>query len=174
MLSATRQLLGSTQPLSESVRLGKKATEASIGPKYIFLHSPTQMNDTGPWLAKAYKEILAQERLHPSELGVVILHDDLEHSLGAVNTLSWAKSHQGHNGVKSIMGSLSRRTTEAPWVRIAIGIGRPAERDAKTVSEYVMRSFGKRQMELLDEKSEEVLQVLEELEEEWMKRVSTK
>ncbi len=174
VLSTAQQLLGSAQPDFESLRLGKKSTKASIGLKYIFLQSPTQMNDTGPWLAKAYKEILAQESLQPSELGVVIVHDDLEHSLGAVNTLSWKKSHQGHNGVKSIMTGLPRRSTEAPWVRIAIGIGRPFERDVKTVSDYVMSSFSRRQRELLDEKSEEVLGALEELEEEWLTRVSTK
>lgn len=145
-----------------------------MGLKYIFLQSPTQMNETGPWLAKAYREILVQEDLDPSELGVVVVHDDLEHSLGAVNTLSWKKSHQGHNGVRSIMNSLPRRSTEAPWIRIAIGIGRPVGRDVKTVSEYVMSSFSKRETELLNEKSEEVLEALEEVEEEWLTRAATK
>ncbi|KAH8909842.1 peptidyl-tRNA hydrolase [Coniochaeta sp. PMI_546] len=167
-LAAAQQLLGSAQPDFASTRLGKKLTKASMGLKYIFLQSPTQMNETGPWLAKAYREILVQEDLDPSELGVVVVHDDLEHSLGAVNTLSWKKSHQGHNGVRSIMNSLPRRSTEAPWVRIAIGIGRPVGRDVKTVSEYVMSSFSKRETELLNEKSEEVLEALEELEEEWL------
>lgn len=173
-LTAAQQLLGSAQPDFEPTRLGKKLTKASVGLKYIVLQSPTQMNDTGPWLAKAYREILVQEDLDPSELGVVVVHDDLEHSLGAVNTLSWKKSHQGHNGVRSIMNSLPRRSTEAPWVRIAIGIGRPVGRDVKTVSEYVMSSFSKRETGLLNEKSEEVLEALEELEEEWLTRAATK
>ena len=130
------------------------------------------MNQTGPWLSKAYKDILAQEELLPSQLGVVIVHDDLEHSLGALNVLSWKKSHQGHNGVRSVQDSLPRRSMDAPWVRIAVGIGRPAERDAKTVSEYVMSSLGERERRVLEEKAEGVLDALETLEEEWRTRTT--
>lgn len=172
-LSAARHLLGRGQPDFEPVRLGKKATKASVGPKYIFLQSPTQMNDTGPWLARAYKEILTQQGLHPSELGVVLVHDDLERGLGVVRTLGWRRSHQGHNGVRSVVDCLPRRSTQAPWVRVAIGIGRPVERDVRTVSDYVMSSLSKRQREVLDEKAGEVLDALEEVEEGWLKGVPT-
>ncbi|KAJ9158398.1 Peptidyl-tRNA hydrolase [Coniochaeta hoffmannii] len=173
-LSAAQQLPGSAQPDFTPQRLGKKTTQASVGSKYIFLQCPTLMNQTGPWLSKAYKDILAQEDLFPSELGVVIVHDDLEHSLGAVNVLSWKKSHQGHNGLRSVQDSLPRRSMEAPWVRIAIGIGRPVERDAKTVSEYVMSSLSERERRVLEEKAEGLLDALEELEGEWRKRTAAK
>lgn len=172
-LLAAQQLLGSAQPDFSPQRLGKKLTQTSVGQKYIFLQSPTRMNETGPWLAEAYKVILAQEELLPSELGVVIVQDDMEHSLGAVNMLSWKKSPQGHNGVKSIIESLPRRSIEAPWVRVAIGVGRPADRGVKGVSEYLMSSFSRRERKIVDEKAEGVLDSLEELETEWRTRVST-
>ena len=172
-LSAVHELLGSAQPAFQPQRLGKKSTKTSIGPKYIFVQSPTQMNVTGPWIAKAYKEILSQEGLYPSQLGVVIIHDDLESSLGAVKTLSWKKSHQGHNGMKSINASLPRQSADAPWVRISIGIGRPIQRDAKIVSDYVLKSFSNQQRATINEKAEEVLDALEGLEEEWQTRVSS-
>lgn len=125
------------------------------------------MNVTGHWLAKAYKQILAQEGLDQSELGLVIVHDSLEHSIGDVKVLSWEKSHQGHNGVRSINASLQRQSAEAPWVRIAVGIGRPVQRDYQTVSDYVLRPFSKHQKEVIQENAEEVLDALQELEEEW-------
>jgi PTH1 family peptidyl-tRNA hydrolase len=173
-LSAVQELLGSAQPDFTVVRLGKKMTQVSIGAKYILLKSPTLMNQTGPWLAKAYREILAQEDVQPSELGVVVVHDDLEHGLGAVNTFSWNKSPQGHNGVKSVQASLPRRSTEAPWVRVAVGIGRPVGRDVDTVSAYVMKSFSTRERKIMDGTAEGVLDALEELEEEWPARLAAK
>lgn len=172
VLSAAQQLLGSAQPDFTTLRLGKKSTQTSAGSKYIMVKSPTLMNQTGPWLAKAYKEILAREDLLPSELGVVIVHDDLEHTFGTVSMFSWNKSPQGHNGVKSVQDSLSRRTTEAPWVRVAVGIGRPVARDAASVSAYVMRSFSTRERGTMDGKAEGVLETLEELEGEWRTRVA--
>lgn len=170
-LCEARQLLRGSQPAFTTQRFGKKPTQASIGPKYIFMQSPTQMNVTGPWLARAYKEVLVREGLTHSELGVVLLHDDLESDLGAVNIRSWEKSHRGHNGVKSINGSL-RRIGDAPWARISVGIGRPAQRDAKTVSDYVLKPLSKHQKEIVgSESAEDILDALEALEEEWTSKV---
>jgi PTH1 family peptidyl-tRNA hydrolase len=170
-LSAAQKLLHGTQPAFASQRLGKKATQASAGPKYIFLQSPTLMNITGPWLVKAYKEVLAQEGLQPNDMGLVLVHDELEIDLGGVKVRSWERSHKGHNGVKSINASL-RRIGDAPWARVSVGIGRPAERDAKTVSDYVLRTLSRHQKEVLGQSAVAVLSALEGLEEEWRRKVA--
>lgn len=110
-LAGLQQRLNSTQPKLTSMRFGKKSTQTSLGPKYNLLQSPTLMNITGPWLAKAHKEILANDGLSSAEMGLVVLHDDLEEEFGVVKIRKWERSHRGHNGLKSILaGSLKQRS----------------------------------------------------------------
>ena len=109
----------------------------SINNPYHLAQSPTFMNTCGQWAAKAYKEVLVDRGLTPADLSFVLVHDDLEQELGKVKILSWKKSPQGHNGVKScheFMQQSSFKGSEGRWHRIAVGIGRPQSRDAKTVA----------------------------------------
>lgn len=65
---------------------------------------------------------------------LIVLHDDLEMKIGNYKIVQ-GTSFKGHNGLKSIserLGGFSKFT------RIAIGIGRPPERDAEFVSHYVL------------------------------------
>jgi PTH1 family peptidyl-tRNA hydrolase len=105
-LIAAQHKLRATQPAFTSLRFGKKSTQTSLGPKYTFIQSPTEMNVTGPWLSKAYRDILKNENLSPSEMGLVLVHDDLELDFGTVKVRKWDQSHKGHNGVKSVAASL--------------------------------------------------------------------
>jgi PTH1 family peptidyl-tRNA hydrolase len=109
-LAAVQQKLRTTQPAFTSLRFGKKATQTSLGPKYDFLQSPTQMNVTGPWLTKAHKDILTHESLSSPDMGLVVVHDDLEEEFGIVKIRKWDQSHRGHNGVKSIAASLKQKS----------------------------------------------------------------
>ncbi|KAJ9133841.1 Peptidyl-tRNA hydrolase [Pleurostoma richardsiae] len=166
------QLLG-VQPPFSSQRFAKKATLSSAGPKYSLLQSPTLMNVSGPWVARAYKEVLSDQGLTPGQLGLVLVHDDLEEELGVVKIRQWDKSHRGHNGVKSVNASL--RKSDYPgvhWARISVGIGRPADRDPSTVSDYVLRPMSKYQKMVLNDKAgPSVLSCLTQLEDQWRREL---
>ncbi|KAK0652428.1 peptidyl-tRNA hydrolase [Cercophora newfieldiana] len=166
-LESLQRKLASEQPTFTSERHGKKAVLTSIGPKYTLLQSPTLMNITGPWLAKAYKEYIADSGLTPAELGLILVHDDLEEELGVVKIRQWSRSHRGHNGVKSAMASL-RPEPESKWARISVGIGRPTERDRSTVSDFVLSKIPRHAKGIIDEKASRGLyDALVELERKW-------
>ena len=151
----------------ESQRHGKKAVLTSIGPKYTLLQSPSVMNISGPWLAKAYKEYLVDNNLTPAEVGLVLVHDDLEEDLGAIKIRPWDRSPRGHNGVKSVHKSLQFEK-QNPWARITVGIGRPVSRDPEDVAKFVLGKISKHSKAILEEKGSSALyQALAELETQW-------
>lgn len=162
------------QPPFSSERVGKKATQTSRGPKYTLLQCPTLMNISGPWVAKAWKEILAEATQNQTPLGLVVVHDDLEEDICIVKTRKWDTSHRGHNGLKSIMASMKPTDyKDSKWAKIRVGIGRPESRDQKTVSDYVLRPMSKYQKTLFSDKSGgPVLSALKEIEASWTSEVS--
>ncbi|KAK3359540.1 peptidyl-tRNA hydrolase [Lasiosphaeria hispida] len=167
-LESLQRRIPAEQPSFASQRHGKKAALTSAGPKYTLLQSPTLMNVTGPWLAKAYKEFLVNEGLSPAEVGLVLVHDDLEEELGAVKIRQWTRSHRGHNGVKSVLASLRPDAQSPPWARISVGIGRPAERDQSVVSDFVLSKMPKHAKGVIDDKaSRSLIDALSELERKW-------
>ncbi|ROV94081.1 hypothetical protein VMCG_08263 [Cytospora schulzeri] len=173
-LQQTLHRQGQNQPSFSSNRIAKKATKASLGDKYTLLQCPTLMNISGPWIARAWKEVLENHNESQSQdpnrpLGLVIVNDDLEEDMAVVKVLKWSKSHRGHNGLKSIMASMKPTDyQDSKWARISVGIGRPEGRDATTVSNYVLKPWSKYQKELLYEKSAPgVLAALKEIEEAW-------
>ena len=162
-----RQL--SDQPSFSKLRIGKENAAVSIGSRYSLLQSPTYMNTSGPWVARAYKDHLAQRQLAPSEVAVVIVHDDLEEGLGVVKTRDWARSHRGHNGIKSVNASL-RANPAGKWARISVGIGRPGARDKEAVSDFVLNKVDGKGMGVLEGSATRgVLDALRQLEEQWDK-----
>jgi len=170
--SFQKQLGSEHQPAFASERHGKKAVLASDGPKYTLLQSPTLMNVTGPWLAKAYKEYLTQQSLSPEEVGLVLVHDDLEEELGVIKVRQWGRSHRGHNGVKSVLASLPPNQ-EVHWARVSVGIGRPEERDKSTVSDYVLSKISRHAKSVIEQRaSQGLLNALVQLENKWEKENS--
>ncbi|KAI0835812.1 peptidyl-tRNA hydrolase [Hypoxylon sp. FL0890] len=168
-LASLQKLLGPAQPSFTPERYGGKTCLASAGLTYTMLQSPTQMNVSGPWLAKTWRETLNNHQLKPSELSLVLVHDDLEEDLGRVRIRKWKASHRGHNGVKSVNASL--KPTDFPgarWSRISIGIDRPEARDQMSVSDYVLKKMTRYQRDIIDKQvGPSVLQRLRELQEEW-------
>ena len=69
------------------------------------------------------------------EARLVVIHDELEATLGTVKVKDGSLSAKGHNGLKSIKEQLRG----APYTRIAVGIGRPVSRDPAAVSDYVLK-----------------------------------
>lgn len=137
VLEALQRQLGREQPPFAPERIGRQPTLASIGPRYTLLQSPAVMNVSGPWVARAYREQVAERGLAPAEAGLVLVHDDLEEELGAVKIRDWTRSHRGHNGVRSVNAAL-RADPAGRWARVSIGIGRPDSRDKASVSDYVL------------------------------------
>jgi PTH1 family peptidyl-tRNA hydrolase len=167
VLESLQRNFPSELPTFASERHGKKAVLTSDGLKYTLLQSPTLMNVSGPWLAKAYKEYLTDKRLSPAEVGLVLVHDDLEEELGVVKTRDWNRSHRGHNGVKSVLASL-RKDPESKWARVSVGIGRPAGRDRSTVSDFVLSKIPRHAKGIIDkEASQGLYEALAKLEREW-------
>ncbi|KAI1190257.1 peptidyl-tRNA hydrolase [Nemania serpens] len=152
-LSAAQKLLAPSQPPFASERYGKKACKVSSALPYTFIQSPTMMNISGPWVLAAWKEMLQRHQLQPSELALVLVHDELEATLGDVRIRNWDASHRGHNGIKSAKNSLeSQKVPRDHWCRISVGIGRPAERTPDVVSEYVLRKMTAHEINIMDNK----------------------
>lgn len=169
VLNAALKLLPADQPPWKATRFGKEASLASLGPKYILAQSPVLMNLSGRWVGRTWKGMLAKTDLAPDGLGFVLVHDDLEEELGVVKIRDWTRSHRGHNGVKSV--NLSLRHADFPssrWTRLSIGIGRPANRDTSSVSDYVLRPLSGHQMSVLrDQAAPAMLEALAQLEARW-------
>ncbi|EXM33326.1 Peptidyl-tRNA hydrolase [Fusarium oxysporum f. sp. vasinfectum] len=161
------------QPSFREVTFGNQTCLVSQGPKYTLVQSPTLMNVSGRFVAKAWKEMTNQH--DPSSLSLVIVHDELEKDLGIVRLTAWDRSHKGHNGIKSVKGSLSQnKYPTSPFVRIAVGIGRPAERDPETVSRYVLDRISSDKRRILEEEAPwKVAECLIELEKEWKAELKT-
>ncbi|KAI1499607.1 peptidyl-tRNA hydrolase [Biscogniauxia marginata] len=168
-LTAAQKLLAPSQPRFSSERYGRKSCLASMGQPYIMVQSPTMMNICGPWVVQTWREMLQAYQLKPLELGLVVVHDDLEEDFGTVKIRKWKASHRGHNGIKSINTSLKPSDFPgARWSRISIGIDRPKDRDQNTVSDYVLKKMTRYQKEIIDSRGGSgLVGCLRELQDEW-------
>ncbi|KAL2258271.1 hypothetical protein VTK26DRAFT_8461 [Humicola hyalothermophila] len=167
-LEALQRHMGRGQPPFSTTLLARRPTAASVGPRYSLLQSPTLMNVSGPWVARAYREHLAQVGgLAPAEVGLVLVHDDLEEELGVVKTRDWKRSHRGHNGVRSVNAALER-PAGSRWARVSIGIGRPEARTKWAVSDFVLSKMPAQARSVVEEAGGRRLsQALMELETKW-------
>ncbi|KAI1126907.1 peptidyl-tRNA hydrolase [Nemania abortiva] len=168
-LSAAQKVLAPSQPQFASERYGKKSCMASPGLPYTFIQSPTMMNNCGPWVLAAWKDVLQRHGLQSSELALVLVHDELEAALGTVRIRKWEASHRGHNGIKSVKNSTdSPKLLHSRWSRIAVGIGRPVERTPDVVSDYVLRKMTSHQKHTIDsEVGPKVIACLRQLQDQW-------
>ncbi|KAL7785471.1 peptidyl-tRNA hydrolase [Trichoderma ceciliae] len=155
------------QPGFREATLGRQSCLVSQGPKYILVQSPTFMNASGSFVASAWQETV--KKYGAESLGLVIVHDELEKDFGVVKLLPWDRSPRGHNGVKSVRGSVSqKKSPESPFARIAVGIGRPEERDAATVSRYVLNKISRENRTIFEEDTPwDVAKCLMDLENQW-------
>jgi peptidyl-tRNA hydrolase, PTH1 family len=94
------------------------------------------MNITGPPL----KGLLREYSLTAADL--ILVHDDLDLGLGRLR-IKQAGGHGGHNGIKSVIDAIGT----AQFVRIKIGIGRPAPRQDS--ADYVLQAFTREEIEVL-------------------------
>jgi len=101
------------------------------------------MNISGQGTLKAWKAFTS---LHPRSeeevTALVILHDELESSIGTVKLRRGESSPKGHNGIKSVQASLKSAglltAMGERFIKIGVGIGRPLSREKDDVSAWVL------------------------------------
>jgi PTH1 family peptidyl-tRNA hydrolase len=136
----------SLPPLTKSKLLGSGlvSSGADVGvPHYTLWQSASMMNISGQGTLKAWK---AFTNLHPASEDVVtalvVLHDELESSLGAIKLRRGESSPKGHNGIKSVQSSLKSAgllsSMGERFIKIGVGIGRPVSREKDDVSAWVL------------------------------------
>ena len=108
------------------------------------------MNLTGPPL----KGLLRQYQLSPDDL--ILVHDDLDLEPGRLR-IKQSGGHGGHNGIKSVIEALGT----AQFVRLKIGIGRPAP--GQDAAEYVLEPVTQEEMNVIGPCLERAVDALEVL-----------
>ena len=98
--------------------------------KLALLKPETFMNDSGRSVAAAAKYF----KVEPGSL--LVVHDDVDLELGRVQARAGG-GLAGHNGLRSLAQAL--RTQE--FLRLRIGVGRPARGDQRSVADYVLSPF---------------------------------
>jgi PTH1 family peptidyl-tRNA hydrolase len=129
-------------------RRGKALTaRAKLAGHDVLLAKPeTFMNLSGLSVVALAREF---EIENPSE-DIIVLYDELALPLGTIRVRERG-SAGGHNGVKSVSGALG---TEE-WLRIRIGVGKPALADGREVraggKDYLLSPMRKQELAVLDE-----------------------
>ena len=124
-----------------SIRLAKRGMahrgSGRLGSQLLELAGTLDwMNITGPPL----KGLLREYSLTAADL--ILVHDDLDLDLGRLR-IKQTGGHGGHNGVKSVIDAIGT----AQFVRIKIGIGRPAPRQDS--ADYVLQMFTRDEIEVV-------------------------
>jgi peptidyl-tRNA hydrolase, PTH1 family len=129
-------------------RRGRALTaRARLAGQDVLLAKPeTFMNLSGLSVSALVQEF---EVANPSE-DIIVLYDELALPLGTIR-IRERGSANGHNGVKSVSGVLG---TEE-WLRIRIGVGKPALSDGREIKaggkDYLLSPFRKQELVVLDE-----------------------
>jgi len=101
-----------------------------VGQRVAVLCPQTYMNDAGRSVGPARGSFkLPLER-------VLVVHDEIDLPFGEVRT-RLGGGLAGHNGLKS----LKRELGSADFMRVRVGVGRPASTDPEIVSAYVLGRF---------------------------------
>ncbi len=100
------------------------------GARVAILWPQTYMNDVGRSVGPARGSLkVSLER-------VLVVHDEIDLPFGDVRT-RLGGGLAGHNGLKS----LKRELGSTDFMRVRVGVGRPASTDPEIVSSYVLGRF---------------------------------
>lgn len=124
-----------------SIRLARRGTthrgSGRLGSELFELAGTLDwMNITGPPL----KGLLREYSLTAADL--ILVHDDLDLDLGRLR-IKQAGGHGGHNGIRSVIDAVGT----PQFVRIKIGVGRPAPRQDS--ADYVLQAFTREDIDVL-------------------------
>ncbi len=118
--------------------------------KVVLAKPQTFMNNSGKAVQSLLK--LGLSKTKPS---LVVIHDDIDISLGKVK-VSKGSGSAGHKGVESIIQALGTKD----FTRIRIGIC-PENGKPENVEDFVLRSFQKSELPLLQSALQNAIQTLE-------------
>ena len=125
--------------------------------KILWGHPNLYVNESGQSINKIIKNT------NQELMNTVILHDDLDLPIGTLK-LKIEGGHGGHNGLKSIIGSVG-----SGFLRIRIGIGHPGQKE--DVTSWVLGKFKPQEKKLLADSYIAFLSVIEMLTEKQIERV---
>jgi PTH1 family peptidyl-tRNA hydrolase len=116
-----------------------RCAEGAIGGRRVLLLQPTTfMNDSGRSVAAALRALkLPLAR-------ALVVHDHIDLAFGRLRLMEGGGSG-GHNGLKSITGLLG-----PGYVRLRVGVDRPASYDPDVVADYVLSRFGESKAAVAD------------------------
>ncbi len=131
--------------ISLDKKQGKARTGAGTiaGNEVVLAKPQTYMNASGISVI----QLMQKYKATPDDL--IVIHDDLDLPLGKIR-IRRNSSAAGHNGIKSIIGSLGTQD----FTRIRVGISRPQnENDAnvESIVDYVLGDFAEEDMKILNE-----------------------
>jgi PTH1 family peptidyl-tRNA hydrolase len=121
---------------THSIKFDRKQGQARIGTgrvagnEAVLAKPQTYVNLSGESVSRLVK------RFRVSLDDLVIIHDDLDLPLAKIR-LSHGSSSGGHKGIESIIAELGSQD----FIRIRIGIGRPAEASEEEIINYVLSDF---------------------------------
>ena len=126
------------------------------GHEVLLAKPETYMNLSGLSAAALVHEL---EIPIPSQ-DLIVIYDELDLPLGTIRVRERGSAN-GHNGVKSISGALG---TEE-WLRIRIGVGKPALADGREIKsggkDFLLSPMRKQELEVLDEVLDRVRMAVE-------------
>lgn len=118
-----------------------------MGEEVILAEPLTYMNKSGD----AVSELLSYYKVSPSDL--ILIYDDIDLEVGRLKIRTRGGSG-GHKGCASVISSLHTED----FVRIRIGIGRPAPGD--DVVEYVLSDFSAMEVPIIEDAIERASDVV--------------
>ncbi|KAL5638926.1 hypothetical protein ACGC1H_003329 [Rhizoctonia solani] len=149
--------------------LGTKTIDVSrAGPVEVTLVKPKLlMNISGPAITSVLKTFPAE---HRTPRNIIILQDSLAH-LPLTVSPKFGGSANGHNGVRSVIASMSTMASQFPpprpandeFHRIRLGIGRPTHK-AADVANYVLGPLNREELDWWAYGGEGLNKVVTELE----------
>jgi peptidyl-tRNA hydrolase, PTH1 family len=108
-----------------------RLAETRVGDARIALLEPeTYMNESGRSIAAAARFF----KVAPED--VLVVHDDVDLDVGRLQA-RLGGGLAGHNGLRSIAKALGTQD----FLRLRIGVGRPARGDRRPVADYVLSPF---------------------------------
>jgi len=143
-------------------RRGRALTaKAMLAGQEVLLAKPeTFMNLSGLSVAALVQELEIPIPAASPAPDVIVIHDELAFPLGTIR-IAERGSANGHNGVKSISGAFG---TEE-WLRIRIGVGKPALADGREVKaggkDYLLSPMRRQELAVLDEVLDRVRNAVE-------------
>ena len=143
-------------PLANRRSRALTAKARFAGQEVLLAKPETFMNLSGLSVAALVQEL---EITVPSQ-DVIVIYDELDLPLGTLR-IRERGSENGHNGAISVSGALGTQE----WLRIRIGVGKPALADGTEVkaggTEYLLSPMRKQELAVLDEVLDRVRSAVE-------------